>query len=119
MKKTDKKHEKAIVTALTRVCDQALEAFEGFQWLTHQVDFNDMSRSIKVTCVFETRAQVSRFIGSPASGEKRKEMSRLIQSELKPLGIQLQDSFKQIKFDSEEACLEEHQGKWNHRLGNL
>lgn len=116
MRKTDKKLEKAIIDALIKVCEQAQEAFDGFLWLTHEVNFNDVSRSLKVTCVFATRTQVSRFLGRISHSENRAHLSQLIQTELKPLGIQLQDSFKQIKLDSEEACLEEDGGKWNQRL---
>lgn len=116
MKKTDKKRERELIAALTRVCDQALETFHGFQWLTHTVNFNDISRSLKITCVFDTRTQVTRFLGDPTGGPNRAKISQLIQAELKPLGIHLQDSFKQIKFDSEEACLEESEGKWHRRI---
>ena len=116
MRKTDKKLEKGIIDALTQVCEQAQEAFDGFLWLTHEVNFNDVSRSLKVTCVFETRAQVTGFLGRLSNSPNRAQLSQMIQHQLKPLGIQLKDSFKQIKLDSEEACLDENAGNWKQRL---
>lgn len=128
MRKTDKKLEKVLITALTKVCEQALEDINGFQWLTHQINFNDVSHSLRVTCVFETRAQVTALLGSslqtfqrqsqdisqPTSDRTR--LSDLILDELSNVGIYLHDRRIQIKFDSEEACLVEHEGKWNRRL---
>ncbi|OUR69576.1 hypothetical protein A9Q77_08320 [Marinomonas sp. 42_23_T18] len=128
MKKTDKKLEKVLITALTRVCEQALEEIEGFQWLTHQVNFNDFPRSLRVTCVFETRAQVTTLLDSPLQtfqsqsqdvSQPRSDrliLSDLILDELYHVEIHLNDRRTQIKFDSEEACLAEHGGKWNRRL---
>lgn len=54
MKKTDKKIEKKLVSALTVICDLALDRIEGFQWLTHTVNFNQFPHSLTVICVFDT-----------------------------------------------------------------
>jgi len=128
MKKTDKALEKVLIAALTRVCEQALATFDGFQWLTHQVNFNDYPRSLKVICVFETRAQVTALLASPLQTfqsqsqdvsqpkSDRLVLSDLILDELYHVEINLNDRRTQIKFDSEEACLAEHGGKWNRRL---
>jgi hypothetical protein len=128
MKKTDKALEKALIATLTTVCEQALGAFDGFLWLTHQVNFNDYPRSLRVICVFETRAQVSTLLGSSVQSFQsqsqdlskdtsgRALLSNLITDELHEAGIYLADKRTQIKFDSEEACLVEHEGKWTRRL---
>jgi hypothetical protein len=128
MRKTDKKLEKGLITALTKVCEQALEEIKGFQWLTHQVNFNDFPRSLRVTCVFETRAQVTVLLDSPLQTFQAQPqdispplsdstiLADLIFDELSNVGIYLHDRRIQIKFDSEEACLAEHEGKWNRRL---
>ena len=39
MTKTDKKRDKAIREALTKACEIALQRNDGFQWLTHEVDY--------------------------------------------------------------------------------
>lgn len=128
MKKTDKKLEKVLIAVLTRVCEQALTTFDGFQWLTHTVNFNNVPRTLKITCVFETRDQVSVLLDSPLNTfqsqscdisntpSKRSLLSDLIQHELIKADLYLVDKRTQIKFDSEEACHDEHQGKWNRRL---
>ncbi|WP_305811974.1 hypothetical protein [Photobacterium leiognathi] len=39
MRKMDKKRDNTIVAALTQVCHTAQEEDNGFQWLTHTVNF--------------------------------------------------------------------------------
>ena len=112
MKKTDKTLENTLVTLLTNVCEQSLKSLEGFQWLTHLVNYKDFPRSLTIICVFDTQDQVSKLITSP----NHEYLVRMIVEQLKSAGIQLPNAQKQIQFDSEEACNLEHAGKWNRRL---
>ena len=48
MRKTDKKIDKQIISALTEVCDSALKAFTGFEWLTHRVNYTNFPKSLKI-----------------------------------------------------------------------
>lgn len=112
MKKTDKTLENTIVKALTAVCEQSLKDINGFQWLTHLVNYKDFPRSLTVICIFDTKDQVSALLQSP----QHDYLISLIVEKLKNSGIQLPNSQNQIKFDSEEACNNEHTGNWNHRL---
>jgi hypothetical protein len=112
MKKTDKTLENTIVKALTEVCEQSLKEVNGFQWLTHLVNYKDFPRSLTVICIFDTKDQVSRLLKS----QQYEALVKLIVETLKGSGIQLPNSHKQIKLDSEEACLGEHAGNWKRRL---
>ena len=112
MKKTDKTLENTIVTLLTKVCEQSLKSFDGFQWLTHLVNYKDFPRSLTIICVFDRQDQVSKLLSSP----NHDYLVSLIVEQLKSAGIQLPNAQQQIQFDSEEACNLEHAGKWNRRL---
>ena len=114
MKKTDKKLENTIIVILTDVCEQALKDIDGFQWLTHSLNFNDVSHSLKVTCVFDTEKQIAALKNS----SQQEELISRIKHQLKAGGITMSNAHKQIAFDSEEACLEENAGRWKLRLGN-
>lgn len=54
MRKSDKKLDNAIRNALIDVCKQAQRSFEGFQWLTHSVNYDNFPNSLKIICVFNT-----------------------------------------------------------------
>lgn len=52
MGNSEKKMERAIVQALTKVCEQAKPKVAGFSWLTHEVDYQNFPESLQVTLVF-------------------------------------------------------------------
>lgn len=112
MKKTDKKIEKNLVAALTRVCDAALESVAGFQWLTHTVSYSRFPDSLSVICVFDT----VEALDNASASDGIDTLYRLISTELKAIDIQIRDVKKHVRFDTEEACEAEHGGKWNQRL---
>ncbi len=111
MKKTDKKIEKAIVSALTEVCEIALGEVAGFKWLTHQVDYRRLPDSLIIICIFDTKAQLAAAIKSG----KDDYLHRLIKVHMQAaLSV---NKFKyQLKLDTEEACELENAGKWHERL---
>jgi hypothetical protein len=112
MRKTDKKTDNQIRLALTDVCEIALKEIEGFEWLTHTVNYDNFPRSLKVTCIFGTKDSLSSFTQSA----KNQELITLIQSKLHSLNISFKDINKHIKYDTEEACDEDHDGNWERRL---
>ncbi|OUS13153.1 hypothetical protein A9Q89_03955 [Gammaproteobacteria bacterium 53_120_T64] len=112
MKKTDKKHEKLIVGALTEVCGVALDEVAGFQWLTHRVKYSHFPGSLSVHCIFATQSELS-----DALLAKQDDFLRsLIGEKLRAVGIPLKDIARQVRFDTEEACALEHGGRWQDRL---
>jgi hypothetical protein len=112
MKKTDKTLENTIVKVLTQVCEQSLKSIDGFQWLTHLVNYKDFPRSLTVICVFDTNDQVSKLLTS----SNHNDLVNMIGEKLKSAGIQLPNVQQQVQFDSEEACNVEHAGNWKRRL---
>lgn len=112
MKKSDKKIENTLRETLTDVCSLLLDNVEGFKWLTHFVNYSDFPNSLSIVCIFETREDLSKLLRS----EKHDYLLSLIKSELKSVNIQLNDLKKQVSFDTEEACAEQHDGKWNKRF---
>lgn len=110
MKKTDKKIDNAIIKVLTDVCETAKDNFDGFQWLTHFVDFNNVSSSLTVVCVFETNQQLDN-----ADIEK---ICQLINSQLLSINIKIKNIGAQVKFDTEEDCSKQHGGNWDKRFAS-
>lgn len=97
MKKSDKKIEHAIRTALTNVCEQALETTEGFKWITHYVNYNNFPDSLSILCVFETDESLSVAKHSGADTCLKKH----IQDELASHGIDTKNINLSVKFDIE------------------
>ncbi|WP_028300097.1 hypothetical protein [Oceanospirillum beijerinckii] len=112
MKKTDKKIEKNLITALTHVCDAALDRVEGFQWLTHIANFNKFPESLSVICIFDS---IDNLEQAKASAEVE-ALYALIGRELKAANIAISDVARHVCFDTEEECTAEHDGKWSVRL---
>lgn len=112
MKKSDKKIDNALRTALTKVCESALGSVEGFVWLTHTVNYNAFPNSLCVVCVFETDQQLVRAL----DGKHDDYFYTLISHELNAVNIKLIHLRQQVSFDTEEACERSHAGKWNERL---
>ena len=112
MRKSDKKIDNQIIKVLTDVCQSALEDIDGFVWLTHSVNFDKFPQSLKITCVFDTNAQLADAI---ASGND-KGLVFSIAASLAAINIKLNNTKKQITLDSEENCTLQHQGNWRQRL---
>ncbi|MEP0071552.1 MAG: Fis family transcriptional regulator [Marinomonas sp.] len=112
MKKSDKKLEKGLREALTRICDEALESVPGFVWITHLVNFNRFPDSLKVVCVFETDDGLS----NACKAKHDERLRHVIANELKTVGVTLKNQNRQVVFDTEEACQRSHDGKWGERL---
>ena len=96
MRKSDKKIDNQIRLALTRVCHTALDQFDGFQWLTHRVDYQAFPKSLQVICVFQTNEAVRQH---RALNENR-QLSTLVQRSLRDVGVAILPS--RITYDSEE-----------------
>lgn len=46
--------ERRLITTLTEACEIAKGGIEGFTWLTHTADPNELAATLKVIWVFET-----------------------------------------------------------------
>lgn len=112
MRKTDKKTDNQIRLVLTDVCEIALKEIEGFEWLTHLVNYTNFPKSLKIICVFDTKDSLDIYIQS----SRNKKLNALIETKLRDINIQFKDISKHITYDSEEACKNMHNGNWAVRL---
>ena len=112
MRKTDKKLESTLITALTEVCNEALEAFNGFQWLTHFANYSHFPDSLVVVCVFDTNEHLEKMYQKDTGDTFR----HMLKSKLESIDIRLKNIDSHVKFDTEEACEKENDGRWNKRF---
>ncbi len=112
MKKTDKKRDKQICLALTKACEVAKQQVQGFQWLTHLVNYAQFPGSLSIVCIFDTKEELA---------EARQQMKdqliiALIKTELECISINFKEINRHVSFDTEEACDAEHNGNWSKRF---
>lgn len=112
MKKTDKKIENTVREALTEVCEIALDEVAGFKWISHVVNYDDFPGSLSVVCVFDTNNNLS----SVLSTHQDDYLRRVIKEKLAAANIRIRDIRRHVSFDIEEACNDEHGGKWHKRF---
>jgi len=112
MRKTDKKIDNQLRFVLTDVCEVALKEIDGFQWLTHLVNYSHFPKSLKIVCVFDTNENLSSFMS-----KQQKKLTSLVQVKLHEVDIEVKNVFEQIFYDTEENCKKENNGKWADRLG--
>jgi hypothetical protein len=112
MNKTVKKLDNNVVKALTIVCETAKREIVGFEWLTHSANYANFPGSLVITCVLDNSQSLEIMLAS----EQDKELRKKIQKQLLNAGILLKDVRRHVFFDSEQACLLEHNGDWKRRL---
>ena len=113
MRKTDKKTENAIRVVLTEVCEFALEYVNGFQWLTHSIgSYKSLPETLTILCVFNTEDDLI----SAQENSLDQSIMCLISKKLNTLNIPIKDIQQHVRFDTQEACNEYHQGKWQDRF---
>ena len=112
MKKTDKKIDNQICQVLTKVCEVVKLEVQGFQWLTHLVNYNQFPSSLSVICIFDTNIDLEQA----RQQMKDQFIVSLIKNELGQINISFKDISRHVSFDTEEACETEHNGKWHKRF---
>ena len=115
MNKRDKKTDKQICQALTRACETAKVEVQGFQWLTHFVNYQRFPQSLSIVCIFDTHATLEQA----HQAMKDQVIISLIKGELEQINITLKALNRHISFDTEEACQTEHNGKWQVRFSQM
>jgi len=115
MRKSDKKLDHQIRLLLTDVCEAALKKVEGFQWLTHLVNFSDFPSSLKVVCIFDTNDNLKNYITS----DSNPILSTLVQKKFQNTGIGIKNISRHISYDTEENCTKQHAGNWAVRLAQV
>lgn len=56
--------ERELIRALTLACETAKSEIVGFQWLTHDVDYEQFPQSLVVTWMFDSEANRTRALAS-------------------------------------------------------
>ncbi|WP_248749252.1 hypothetical protein [Pseudomonas sp. MWU15-20650] len=107
--------ERRLITTLTDACETAKAEIPGFDWLTHTVDYAAFAQSLRVTWVFDTRANKDHALASGA-GQRMEELTAaaLCDADVAPVNME-----RCIRFDSEEACNAQHGGDWRRRLAGV
>lgn len=95
MKKTDKKIDNQISQALTKVCEVAKQEVQGFQWLTHLVNYKQFPNSLSVICMFNTKIELE----FARQQMKDQFIVSLIKSELDQININFKDINRHVSFD--------------------
>lgn len=90
--------ERELIRALTTACETAKSEIVGFQWLTHDVDYDASPRSLRVTWVFDTEANMSRALGSP----DKARMLELTLAAFDEIGITVSNIAAHVAFRSEQ-----------------
>jgi len=54
--------ERELIRTLTLACEAAKSEIVGFQWLTHEVDYEQFPQSLVVTWVFDSEANKARAL---------------------------------------------------------
>tara|TARA_B110000483_G_scaffold230535_1_gene295844 strand:- start:502 stop:783 length:282 start_codon:yes stop_codon:yes gene_type:complete len=92
MTKSEKKLERSIIQNLTDVCEIAKSSADGFQWLTHKVNYKEFPQSLKVICYFDSHLHSD-------STQSRLLLQDLCLVHLLKLGIDIKKA--QVRFDVE------------------
>ena len=112
VKKAHKKIENVLRGALTEVCEVALHEVAGFKWLTHFVNYSKFPGSLSVVCVFDTKSDLANLLTT----HKDAYLVSLIEEQLSAADIHVKNISGHVSFDTEEACRDEHGGKWHERF---
>ncbi|MFC4701217.1 Fis family transcriptional regulator [Glaciecola siphonariae] len=109
MKKTVKKLDANVIKALTLSCEYLKGLTPEFLWLTHTADYSNFPASLQIRCVFTTDAASEGYLSV---------FAKRIHADLLKAGVLLKAPKHHIVFDSEQACLRDHEGNWKKRLAS-
>lgn len=104
--------ERRLVARLTEACETAKGEISGFDWLTHTVDYTAFPQSLRVTWVFDTRANKDLALATGAD----QRICELTAAALQEADIPHAAINRCVHFDCEEDCQRQHGGDWRVRL---
>jgi hypothetical protein len=111
-KRDQARQERHLIACLTEACETAKAEIVGFQWLTHDVDYQRFPASLRVIWIFASQAEQDAAI---AKGQDRL-MQELTATALRAAAIQLETPAAHVHFDNEQQCLRVDGGNWQQRL---
>ncbi|WP_373423219.1 hypothetical protein [Ectopseudomonas alcaliphila] len=89
--------ERELIRTLTLACETAKSEIVGFQWLTHDVDYERFPQSLRVTWMFDNEANRARAL---ASADKAR-MLALTQAAFDEVGISVSSIAEHVAFSVE------------------
>jgi hypothetical protein len=92
--------ERELIRSLTTACETAKSEIVGFQWLTHEVDYEQFPQSLVVTWMFDSEASRARAL---ASGDKAR-MQALTQTAFDEVGISVSTIASHVAFSVEQPA---------------
>ena len=84
MRKSDKKIDNQIRLFLTDLCEKTLKDYEGFSWISHDINYRDFPMSMKITCAFDNSHSLLLFQQS-----KQYQVEQIILNGLVAMGIKV------------------------------
>ncbi|VXC71330.1 conserved hypothetical protein [Pseudomonas sp. 9AZ] len=111
-KREQSRIERTLAATLTDACEAAKAEIVGFEWLTHDVDYQRFPASLRVIWVFASQAEQDAAI---AKGQERL-MQELTAAALQAADIALENPAVQVRLDNEQQCLRVDGGNWQQRL---
>jgi hypothetical protein len=104
--------ERTLAATLTDACEAGKAEIVGFQWLTHDVDYQRFPASLRVIWVFASQAEQDAAI---AKGQERL-MQQLTAAALQAAEVSLDNPAAHVHLDNEQQCLRVDGGNWQQRL---
>lgn len=92
--------ERELIRTLTLACETAKSEIVGFQWLTHDVDYERFPQSLCVTWMFDSEASSARAL---ASSDKVR-MLELTQAAFEEVGISVSSIAEHVAFSVEQPA---------------
>lgn len=93
--------ERELARTLTIACETAKSEIVGFQWLTHDVDYDAFPRSLQVTWVFDTEASLHRALDSA----DKARMLELTRAAFDEIGISVSTIAAHVAFRAEQPSV--------------
>lgn len=113
LSKRDQAHiERRLIATLTEACETAKAQIVGFEWLTHEVDYDEFPSSLRVVWIFDTQANKDQALAS-GQGERMVELTAMA---LNDADVLVSPVAAHVQFDSEEQCQRANGGNWQQRL---
>ena len=92
--------ERELIRTLTLACETAKSEIVGFQWLTHDVDYERFPQSLRVTWMFDSEASRARALASP----DKARMLELTQAAFDEVGISVASIAEHVAFLVEQPA---------------
>ncbi len=92
--------ERELIRTLTEACETAKSEIVGFQWLTHDVDYQRFPESLLVTWMFDSEASKARALG----GADKARMLELTLAAFEAVGISVTRINDHVTFSVEQPA---------------